>query len=87
MRVTTATGEERIWQYYNQVIEELGQEPYVLGHAVDVTDRRKLEAFLREQAFTDSLTHAANRSAGPRRASRKSPPERCQRRGGATMLE
>ena len=34
----------------------------MLGHAVDVTDRRQLELFLRQRAFTDSLTQAANRA-------------------------
>ena len=55
-------GGERVWQYRNHVVREPGQNPYVVGHALDVTDRTRLERVLREQALTDPLTGLANRA-------------------------
>ena len=39
MRLVTKTGEERIWLYHNVRYEEAGTAPYVIGHALDVTER------------------------------------------------
>ena len=47
MRLVTKTGEERIWLYHNVRYEEAGTAPYVIGHALDVTERVKSEAQLR----------------------------------------
>ncbi len=47
MRVVTATGEERVWEYRNTVVREPGREPYVLGHARDITERQLAEDALR----------------------------------------
>jgi diguanylate cyclase (GGDEF)-like protein/PAS domain S-box-containing protein len=55
-------GGERVWQYRNQLVRVPGQEPYVVGHALDVTERTRLERVLREQALTDPLTGLANRA-------------------------
>src|SRR3990170_953018 len=38
MRVVTKSGEERLWYYRNLRYEEAGRPPYVLGHAVDITE-------------------------------------------------
>ncbi len=56
------SGGERVWQYRNHLVREPGQNPYVVGHALDVTDRTRLERVLREQALTDPLTGLANRA-------------------------
>jgi diguanylate cyclase (GGDEF)-like protein/PAS domain S-box-containing protein len=55
-------GGERVWQYRNQLVRVPGQDPYVVGHALDVTERTRLERVLREQALTDPLTGLANRA-------------------------
>jgi diguanylate cyclase (GGDEF)-like protein/PAS domain S-box-containing protein len=47
MRVLTKSGEEIIWSYSNSVIREPGLEPYVLGHAHDVTGQVLAEQALR----------------------------------------
>jgi len=57
-----ASGHERVWQYRNYVVRESGQDPYVLGHALDVTDRITLERELRDRALKDPLTGLANRT-------------------------
>jgi PAS domain S-box-containing protein len=49
MVVVTRSGEERVWQYRNARIEEPGKAPYVLGHAQDITERRRAEEALRQQ--------------------------------------
>ena len=47
LRVITKTGEERILTYHNSLRREGGHLPYVLGHALDITDRVQLEQQLR----------------------------------------
>ena len=47
LRVVTRTGEERVWLYRNVRYEESGQSPYVLGHAVDITERAQAEEALK----------------------------------------
>src|SRR5687768_15741454 len=39
MRVMTRHQEERVWFYRNVRYEPPGGEPYILGHAVDITER------------------------------------------------
>src|SRR5207247_1126131 len=39
----TRDGEERIWQYSNAVVHPPVGQPYVIGHAVDITDFKKAE--------------------------------------------
>ncbi|MCZ6915347.1 MAG: PAS domain S-box protein [Gemmatimonadetes bacterium] len=48
MRTVAKTGEARFWSYRNVLREPPGQEPYVLGHAMDVTEQRRTEVALRE---------------------------------------
>lgn len=43
MRILTKTGEERVWTYRNVLREEAGETPYVIGHALDVTELRRAE--------------------------------------------
>ncbi|HKV07537.1 MAG TPA: ATP-binding protein [Thermoanaerobaculia bacterium] len=50
MRVITRNGQERIWAYRNHRVVEEGRAPYVLGHALDVTERWQAENTLRRRA-------------------------------------
>jgi PAS domain S-box-containing protein len=46
MKLLTATGEERVWMYRNSLFEKPGSTPFVLGHAIDVTERLRIEKAL-----------------------------------------
>jgi PAS domain S-box-containing protein len=48
MRVVARDGTERVWMYHNIRYQEPGSEPYVLGHALDITDRVRAERALRD---------------------------------------
>ena len=43
MRVVRKDGTERVWLYRNILYAEPGARPYVLGHAIDVTERATAE--------------------------------------------
>jgi diguanylate cyclase (GGDEF)-like protein/PAS domain S-box-containing protein len=58
--VVARDGSLRIWQYHN-MLDNVADEPYVLGHAQDITERRKYERQLREQSMIDPLTACRNR--------------------------
>ncbi len=62
MILSDTDGGRRVWEYRNYVIREPNQEAYVLGHALDVTDRTRLERELRDRALKDPLTGMANRT-------------------------
>jgi diguanylate cyclase (GGDEF)-like protein/PAS domain S-box-containing protein len=47
MRMLTAEGEEVVWSYSNRVVADFGAEPYVLGHAHDVTAQIMMEEALK----------------------------------------
>jgi diguanylate cyclase (GGDEF)-like protein/PAS domain S-box-containing protein len=75
MRMRTSEGEEVVWSYSNRVVSDFGAEPYVLGHAHDVTaqimteealkvSEGKLQAALESEknmARVDFLTGIPNR--------------------------
>jgi PAS domain S-box-containing protein len=68
LRVVTRTGEERIWLYRNSKYEEApGCPPYVLGHAVDITERVQVEQALK-QAHEALERRVAERTAAWQRA-------------------
>src|SRR5215468_12190468 len=48
LRLLSRSGEERLWAYQNVLFRPPDREPYVIGHAVDITDRAHLEALLRD---------------------------------------
>src|SRR5262245_8589555 len=53
MMVVARSGAVRVWMYRNVLSHRHGQEPYVLGHAIDITERMAAERTLRasEQAL------------------------------------
>src|SRR5215470_6023163 len=60
LRLLSRGGEERLWAYQNVLFRTQDREPYVIGHAVDITDRVHLEALLRDsedryRTVTDGL--------------------------------
>ena len=62
MRVMRKDGSERLWLYRNVLYQDAGARPYVLGHAIDVTERAAAEAAVRRsQAQT---LEATSRLAG-----------------------
>jgi len=65
LRVVTRTGEERIWLYRNRRYEASGHSPYVLGHAVDITERVQAEQALK-QAHETLERRVAKRTAALR---------------------
>jgi PAS domain S-box-containing protein len=56
MRVVARNGSERVWMYRNVLFHEAGREPYVLGHAIDITERVVAERALREKDFLASFS-------------------------------
>ena len=46
--VRTKAGQERLWFFRNKVIRAPGAVPYVIGHAVDITEKNRAEAVVRE---------------------------------------
>jgi PAS domain S-box-containing protein len=48
LRLVSRDGEERLWAYRNALFHLPDREPYVIGHAVDITDRVHLEGLLRD---------------------------------------
>jgi two-component system cell cycle sensor histidine kinase/response regulator CckA len=62
MRVIRKDGSERLWLYRNVLYTDPGAEPYVLGHAIDVTERVTAEAALRKNQ--EQTLDATGRLAG-----------------------
>lgn len=48
MKVVARSGDVRVWMYRNVLSRLQGQEPYVLGHAIDITERVAAERTLRD---------------------------------------
>ena len=61
MRVVTRRQEERVWFYRNVRYEPPGTTPYVLGHAVDITERVQAEQALK-QAHNELERRVAERT-------------------------
>jgi PAS domain S-box-containing protein len=62
MRLVTKTGEERLWLYHNVRYEEAGTDPYVIGHALDVTEQVSAGQAL-QQAHADLKARVKERTA------------------------
>jgi diguanylate cyclase (GGDEF)-like protein/PAS domain S-box-containing protein len=58
--IVARSGALKIWQYQN-ILDDQADEPYVLGHAQDITERRNYEQKLRELSTIDPLTRCHNR--------------------------
>ena len=56
MRVIARDGGARVWMYRNVRYEQPGDLPYILGHAIDITERIVAERTLRENE--QALRHA-----------------------------
>jgi len=61
LEVATRAGEVRTWHYHNMLVREPSRPPHVIGHAVDVTERRRAEMEAQHRALHDPLTGAGNR--------------------------
>ena len=48
LRLVSRGGEERLWAYRNVLFRLPDRDPYVIGHAVDITERVHLESLLRD---------------------------------------
>jgi PAS domain S-box-containing protein len=58
MSVVARDGSVRVWMYRNVVCHPRGQPPYVLGHAIDITERVAAERTLRDSEHALLRTHA-----------------------------
>ena len=54
------SGEQRVWHYRN-ILDDEGEDPYVLGHAQDVTESYTQARRLQELSIRDPLTGCFNR--------------------------
>jgi diguanylate cyclase (GGDEF)-like protein/PAS domain S-box-containing protein len=60
LKLIAKDGSAREWQYHN-VLDDEDAEPYVLGHAQDITDRQRHVQQLRDWSIRDPLTGCFNR--------------------------
>ena len=58
MQVVARNGENRVWMYRNVLSSDWRGAAYVLGHAIDITDRVAVERTLRESEQALRLAHA-----------------------------
>lgn len=59
--LVSKNGRQLVWRYHNILIAEADKEPYVLGHAQDVTEHLEAEKALKNLSLTDDLTGLYNR--------------------------
>ena len=60
IRLKGRDGSLHTWQYHN-VLDDEDEHPYVLGHALDITEREQHEKTLKEMTMRDPLTGCFNR--------------------------
>jgi diguanylate cyclase (GGDEF)-like protein/PAS domain S-box-containing protein len=60
LELIAGDGSLRVWEYHN-VLDDESDEPYVLGHAQDVTERYQHQRKLEEWSLRDPLTGCFNR--------------------------
>lgn len=61
MIVTAKDGTQRTWKYHNVKLSETVEEPFILGHAQDVTEMHETQKHLENLSLTDDLTGLYNR--------------------------
>jgi diguanylate cyclase (GGDEF)-like protein/PAS domain S-box-containing protein len=61
LSVLTKGGKTLFWRYHNVLVCEPDEEPYVLGHAQDVTQLIEAKNALKNLSLTDELTGLYNR--------------------------
>jgi len=76
LQIKAKDGRVLTWQYHNSLDTE-DDEPYVLGHALDVTKRIRYEGQLRDWSMRDSLTGLFNRRYLSQIAENLEPGETC----------
>jgi PAS domain S-box-containing protein len=85
MRLVAGDGSERVWSYRNILHSEPGEQPKVLGHALDVTERVRVERKLRERerelarAHDEMARRVVERTAEFEEANRRLRAEMAQR--------
>jgi diguanylate cyclase (GGDEF)-like protein/PAS domain S-box-containing protein len=85
MRLVTKQGEERVWAYHNIRRDEPGRDPYVLGHAHDITERKRAEDELR-RTKEELEVRAVERAAELQDANRQLQLELAERRRAEEAL-
>lgn len=61
LALVSKQGKQLVWRYNNILASEPGKEPYVLGHAQDVTELLAAQNALKNLSLTDDLTGLYNR--------------------------
>ena len=61
LSLVSKAGKPVIWRYNNVLVTETDKEPYVLGHAQDVTQLLEAQRALKNLSLTDDLTGLSNR--------------------------
>ena len=59
--VVSKNGQQIVWRYHSILISEPDKEPYVIGHAQDVTELIEAQKQLKNLTLTDDLTGLYNR--------------------------
>ena len=59
--IVAKDGRELTWRYQSILVTEEGRRPYVIGHALDVTELVAAQIELRDLSLTDELTGLLNR--------------------------
>jgi len=59
--IVAKDGRVLAWRYQSILVTEAGREPYVIGHAVDVTELVEAQRELKSLSLTDELTGLLNR--------------------------
>jgi diguanylate cyclase (GGDEF)-like protein/PAS domain S-box-containing protein len=60
LELIAKNGVRHVWQYQN-VLDDESDDPYILGHAQDITERFRMERQLRDLSIRDPLTGCFNR--------------------------
>ena len=93
MRVLDRQGRERVWMYHNVRYEQTGEAPYIVGHALDITERVLAEQAIRrnredlKKAYRQLDERVRQRTAEFEAANEQLRNEIAERRRAETMRE